>query len=110
MVGWPKTRMTTRHKGSTSNCFAKMALAPLLLLWPCQSSHAQTWSAIGPSPLSYIQGPTNPVNFNSGRIAAIAVDPSDKTHWLIGAGNGGVWETHDAGSNFIPLSDAWPTL
>ncbi|HEY1339541.1 MAG TPA: IPT/TIG domain-containing protein [Bryobacteraceae bacterium] len=38
------------------------------------------------------------------------MDPSDRTHWLVGVGNGGVWETRDSGSSFTPLSDAWPTL
>jgi uncharacterized protein (TIGR03437 family) len=71
---------------------------------------AQTFASIGPTPLTYVQAPNNPDTFASGRVSSIAVDPSDPNHWLVGAGNGGVWETHDGGGNFIPLSDAWPTL
>jgi hypothetical protein len=36
---------------------------------------------------------------NSGRVASITVDPGDVTHWLVGTGNGGVWETHDSGTS-----------
>ncbi|HLK51703.1 MAG TPA: putative Ig domain-containing protein [Bryobacteraceae bacterium] len=71
---------------------------------------APVWASLGPSPLAYSNCPTAPSCFNSGRVASIAVDPSDQNHWLIGVGNGGVWESHDAGSNWVPLSDGWPTL
>jgi uncharacterized protein (TIGR03437 family) len=59
---------------------------------------AQTWTEI-----SWIGVP-------DGRIASIAVDPTDSSHWLAGFGNGGVWETHDGGGSWLPLSDNWPTL
>jgi len=59
---------------------------------------AQTWTDI-----SWIGVPV-------GRIASIAVDPADSSHWLAGFGNGGVWETHDGGGSWFPLSDNWPTL
>src|SRR5262245_50803313 len=61
-------------------------------------------------PLAPLTNLTNSRNFYSGRLSSIAIDPSDLNHWLIGAGNGGVWESRDAGTNWIPLSDAWPTL
>jgi photosystem II stability/assembly factor-like uncharacterized protein len=38
------------------------------------------------------------------------VDSSDPDHWLIGVGNGGVWESHDGGASWSPLTDAAPTL
>lgn len=68
------------------------------------------WTSIGPAPNAYSTAPTNPDNFNSGRVSSIAVDPGDPTHWLIGYGNGGIWESHDAGSSFVPLTDNQPTL
>src|SRR5262245_23932425 len=46
----------------------------------------------------------------NGRLAGIAIDPADQNHWLLGVGNGGVWETRNAGTSFVPLSDDWPTL
>jgi len=68
---------------------------------------AQSWTSVGPSPLVFVQYPTN---YNSGRISAIAVDPADATHWLIGVGNGGVWETHNSGAAWVPITDTAPTL
>src|SRR5262249_46354666 len=32
------------------------------------------------------------------------------SHWLAGFGNGGLWESRDAGGSWISLSDSWPTL
>jgi hypothetical protein len=46
----------------------------------------------------------------SGRVASIDVDPRDPSRWLIGAGNGGVWETRDAGRSWTPIADDAPTL
>jgi len=34
----------------------------------------------------------------SGRIADIAVDPSDQSTWYVGVGSGGVWKTTNAGT------------
>ncbi len=69
-----------------------------------------TWVNIGPAPLSYISDPANPANWNSGRVAAIAIDPHDANHWLIGVGNGGVWESVDGGTSWLPITDTAPTL
>ena len=38
------------------------------------------------------------------------MDPRDPRHWLIGVGNGGVWETRDAGASWSPIADDAPTL
>jgi hypothetical protein len=56
------------------------------------------WIGIGPAPIVDIR----PV---SGRIATIAVDPGNQQHWLIGAAQGGIWETHDAGTTWAPKTD-----
>ena len=66
------------------------------------------WISIGPSPLNYERNQGN--NPQSGRVSAIAVDPADARHWLLGVGNGGVWESHDAGGSWVPLTDSAPTL
>jgi hypothetical protein len=57
------------------------------------------WVNIGPAPI--LDGPT-PM---SGRVADIAVDPGDRGHWLIGAAQGGIWETRDAGTTWTPRTD-----
>jgi hypothetical protein len=46
----------------------------------------------------------------SGRIASIAVDPGNSNHWLIGAADGGVWATSNAGTTWIPLTDKEASL
>src|SRR5262245_1822945 len=75
------------------------AVSPLILLRVrAQQSDTQVWINISPTGVS------------NGRVASIAIDQSDRNHWLIGVGNGGVWETRDSGNSFVPLSDSWPTL
>jgi hypothetical protein len=46
----------------------------------------------------------------AGRVSAIAVDPSDPTHVLVGAANGGVWESRDRGASWAPRTDYAATL
>ncbi|RMF09867.1 MAG: T9SS C-terminal target domain-containing protein [Candidatus Neomarinimicrobiota bacterium] len=45
-----------------------------------------------------------------GRSRALIIDPTDSTHWYAGAVGGGVWETHDMGLSWIPLTDMMPVL
>jgi len=42
----------------------------------------------------------------SRRVADIAVHPTDKTIWYVGAAAGGVWKTTNAGISFAPVFDA----
>ena len=60
------------------------------------------WSSLGPAPTT--GGFFSPV---SGRIEAIAVDPSDTTGntVLIGGAMGGIWRSTDAGSTWTPVGD-----
>jgi photosystem II stability/assembly factor-like uncharacterized protein len=46
----------------------------------------------------------------SGRVSAIAVDPSDCNHILAGAAGGGVWESRDSGASWSARTDFMPTL
>lgn len=41
----------------------------------------------------------------SGRIADIAIHPSDRNIWYIGVGSGGVWKTINAGTTWTPVFD-----
>jgi hypothetical protein len=45
-----------------------------------------------------------------GRVAAIAIDPSNRNHALVGAAAGGVWESFDGGTTWAARGDAFPTL
>jgi photosystem II stability/assembly factor-like uncharacterized protein len=51
-------------------------------------------------------GPTN----IPGRITALVRHPSDAGTLYVGAADGGVWKTSDAGSNWTPLTDFAQTL
>ena len=41
----------------------------------------------------------------SGRIADIAVHPTDKATWYVASAAGGVWKTTNAGTSFAPVFD-----
>ena len=72
------------------------ALEPRVLL-----SSNSLWTAIGPAGLS---------NGNSGRVAAIAADPTNSNVVYVAAAGGGVWKTLDGGASWTPLSDNQTTL
>jgi len=61
------------------------------------------WINIGPAPILDYRP-------NSGRVAAIAVDPQDPQHWLVGAALGGIWETHNGGTLWTPRTDGAASL
>ena len=62
------------------------------------------WTSIGPSPVQYFN------SFFSGRVRALAVDPTNPSVVYLGAADGGVWKTTDAGQNWVPLTDTQPSL
>lgn len=71
------------------------------------------WQSLGPKPIFVAPaagGQTNPPSPVSGRVADVAVDPNNANHWLIGAAQGGIWQTFDGGSTWSPTSDDQPTL
>lgn len=43
--------------------------------------------------------------FMTGRISDVVIDPSNESHWYVGVGSGGVWETKNAGVTFQPIFD-----
>lgn len=82
------------------NCQSWIVVAFLaLVLLPLSdvACEAQVWNPIGPSGIP------------NARITSIAVDPTNPNRWLVGSANGGVWETQNAGTSFLPISDSWPT-
>ncbi len=46
--------------------------------------------------------------FMSGRIADIAIDPSNENIWYVAVGSGGTWKTTNAGTTWTPLTDNMP--
>ncbi len=55
-------------------------------------------------------GPAPITNGNYvGRIAAVACSPTNFQVYYVGAADGGVWKTTDAGQSWLPLTDTLPT-
>ncbi|MYH49550.1 MAG: glycosyl hydrolase, partial [Gammaproteobacteria bacterium] len=50
------------------------------------------WRSIGPA-------------VASGRIADIAIDPTDRSTWYVAASSGNVWKTTNAGTTWTPIFD-----
>ena len=46
--------------------------------------------------------------FMSGRIADIAIDPTNENVWYVAVGSGGVWKTENAGTTWSPIADNMP--
>src|SRR5208337_4976953 len=79
------------------------------------SDGAFNWHFIGPEPMTnaapnfggIIQGASH---FDAtGRISAIAADPTTHGRLFVGAANGGVWMSTDDGATFVPIFDSQPT-
>lgn len=71
---------------------------------PSSSLSASTWTAIGPASLNSGGG------LVSGRIAGIAVDPTNSNNIYIAAAGGGVWKTTNGGTSWTPMTDSQQTL
>jgi uncharacterized protein (TIGR03437 family) len=68
---------------------------------------SSSWTSIGPRPEQ------NFINFygvSSGRVTALALDPTNQNVAYAGGADGGVWKTSDGGVNWTPLTDFQPTL
>ena len=80
---------------------------------PATLAPERVWRPLGPTVMhngqTYGSGAGSRVDV-SGRIAAIAVDPSDGAHLLVGAAGGGVWESRDRGATWAPRGDHLSTL
>jgi len=69
------------------------------------------WTSLGPQPITGGQvGNVLTSRPMSGRVASLAVHPTDPNRWLVGKANSGVWETRDGGATFVALTDNAPTL
>ena len=56
------------------------------------ASASQPWQYVGPEGV--------PTHGGAGRINRLKVDPMDANHWYACAPSGGLWQTHDSGSNW----------
>lgn len=67
-------------------------------------SDVGSWQLIGPATMNGYWGP------NSGRVSAVAVDPTNNQVVYAGAAQGGVWKTTNGGAAWIPLTDTQASL
>jgi hypothetical protein len=89
-------------EGVTGMATLTVSPGPISLLNP------DSWTALGPAPLFVGQTPGNqPV---SGRISAVAADPTNANIVYLAAAGGGVWKTTDGGAHWTPLTDDQGTL
>ena len=88
-------KLVQRPDGSFAEVSPKSRLSPL-------GAVTNTWTSIGPTPTT--GGEFSPV---TGRITAIAIDPSDATGntVLIGGAQGGIWRSTDAGATWTAVGD-----
>ena len=68
------------------------------------------WRYIGPNGMPNGQTYGDKRVMVSGRVAALAIDPSNSNHMLCGSAGGGVWESFNRGVNWAPRTDYVPTL
>jgi len=113
------TRSSARSSGSgrgadaTSPYLQAFARKEHLAITAPAAPVEQAWRPLGPYSTphgqTYGAGPGSKPSI-SGRIVAIAVDPGNAHHILIGSGSGGIWETKDGGKNWEPRTDDQPSL
>jgi len=66
---------------------------------------ANPWTPIGPQPTD-----SRFFGLTSGRVTALAVDPTDANTAYLGGAQGGIWKTTDGGANWTPLTDDQASL
>lgn len=97
--GWCATIMTLAIGGGIASNSGRL-----------QAGTIYQWYNLGPRAIVQKLGWNNDIlNYNtatySGRVTALAIDPANPNHWLLGAAQGGVWETSDAGGSWNPRTD-----
>lgn len=79
---------------------AREEVAVMVPTGPYPSSMISSrWTSLGPELTDAFGYPT------SGRVSTIAIHPQDPNIIYIGAAQGGVWRTDDAGASWRPLTD-----
>jgi hypothetical protein len=95
--------MNIKHSTSQARvCFLAVASGLLTLSPAARGATIYYWYSIGPQPISRTDVF---VEDDSGRVTCLAADPSKPNHWLMGAAQGGIWETTDSGLTWNPNTD-----
>jgi photosystem II stability/assembly factor-like uncharacterized protein len=81
---------------------------------PALVTNPATWTPLGPQAIdtSVCATTLNCTNYGvgSGRVTALAVDPSNGQDVWAGAADGGVWHSTDGGAHWTPITDSQATL
>ena len=99
--------VTTSTAGAGLSTKAVAALPSWTPLGPSTIPGGQTDTSLGPAPNPFVGGAV------SGRVSAIAVDPTDPNTVYCGGAQGGVWKTTNALSatpTWTPLTDSQSSL
>ena len=76
-----------------------------------QAAAVPAWTLIGPEPtIPLLSEPFTGSPEISGRVSALAVDPTNANIVYAGGADGGVWKTTNGGSNWTPLTDGEVSL
>jgi photosystem II stability/assembly factor-like uncharacterized protein len=65
-----------------------------------------TWTLAGPNPINTPYG----ASVVSGRVSALAIDPSNTSILYLGGAQGGIWKSTNGGTSWTPLTDGQPSL
>ena len=100
---------TTEAVGSGVEALAAALADAVTELGPPTATGPQ-WRSLGPwtIPNGQTYGSSR-VNV-SGRVSCVAVDPRNAAHVLVGAAQGGVWESFNRGASWSPRTDYAETL
>lgn len=102
------------HKVARRPTAAEQALAAPLSTGPARTaagtSFAGAWSEVGAKPEYDELNPAGTPLTNSGRIAALVIDPTNASNVYVGAAGGGVWKSTDGGATWSPISDSLASL
>ena len=85
--------------------FAKITLL-LLLILPMLGQETRQQDPMSSGTFNALRFRSIGPATTSGRIAAIAVDPHDRSHIWVGAASGGVWKSMNAGTTWTPVFDS----
>ena len=87
------------------SCFKPIPFFVILFLLSLGLNAQKTTKTEKDSTLSGLKFRSIGPAFMSGRIADIAIDPTNQNTWYVAVGSGGVWKTVNAGTTWSPITD-----
>jgi hypothetical protein len=103
------TEDPAEHSPSDYSAAVLAAIAAAVAAAQSQANLPQ-WYFLGPDLMANGQSAAQARVSVSGRLSAVAVDPGNRNHLLVGAGAGGIWESFSRGTDWAPRTDFARTL